>query len=209
MQNKFLKISVICTLVFIVLNELVGFTSAAVLPWLHNATDIDTQNLYHIQLNIQQVLAALTHLFFFLSALAMIVCNKRSALAWIGGGLLSLNGLFVFVRIIVRYILRLMENTETEALLYSNGISWAQLVAFCTALILIGVHYKSVGMIVTASLLTIMDIIKQVAWLVFITDVSAYMTYYSIISGILGIAVFVVELIYLILWIRQTKQKPI
>ena len=208
-MQKFLRTALIGSITFLVLNHLIVFVFSVLMPLLSEFAGIETYGWFRVKMESQQVMIIVTNIFFLLSAIALIMNNKRSALACIGGGLMGVYGLSVVVRNVLRYVYMLcgfeaLNNAEYNTLIYI-----VQIVLWCTALVLVALHYKNKAMLWLGIVMIILEIVTQTTWFLFLHEPTSYMGYYSMAAAVSGFALFVIELIYLVIWLRYTTPKSI
>ena len=197
MQNKILKGALVGTMVFSVLYELVALIGRFFLIRIaHLFTNIGL--VYDIYNNVQ--------LAFIIAGLALLLANRNSVSAVLGGGVLSLRALMLLSQAVLWCVYGILGNTAARNMIYPDWMSWTQIVLFVAAYCLIAMHYKSPVMLLLGIVAAVLKVVIQVLYTCFEHELMG-MTAYVTVSGIFGILVFATGLIYLICWLRKTSQK--
>ncbi|MBQ4018146.1 MAG: hypothetical protein II605_02765 [Paludibacteraceae bacterium] len=205
MQNKILKGALVGTMVFSVLYELVALIGRFFLIRIaHLFTNIGL--VYDIYNNVQNGLYGFTQLAFIIAGLALLLANRNSVSAVLGGGVLSLRALMLLSQAVLWCVYGILGNTAARNMIYPDWMSWTQIVLFVAAYCLIAMHYKSPVMLLLGIVAAVLKVVIQVLYTCFEHELMG-MTAYATVSGIFGILVFATGLIYLICWLRKTSQK--
>ncbi|MBQ1858426.1 MAG: hypothetical protein II140_01060 [Paludibacteraceae bacterium] len=205
MQNKILKGALVGTMVFSVLYELVALIGRFFLIRIaHLFTNIGL--VYDIYNNVQNGLYGFTQLAFIIAGLALLLANRNSVSAVLGGGVLSLRALMLLSQAVLWCVYGILGNTAARNMIYPDWMSWTQIVLFVAAYCLIAMHYKSPVMLLLGIVAAVLKVVIQVLYTCFEHELMG-MTAYVTVSGIFGILVFATGLIYLICWLRKTSQK--
>lgn len=205
MQNKILKGALIGTMVFSVLYELVALIGRFFLIRIaHLFTNIGL--VYDIYNNVQNGLYGFTQLAFIIAGLALLLANRNSVSAMLGGGVLSLRALMLLSQAVLWCVYGILGNTAARNMIYPDWMSWTQIVLFVAAYCLIAMHYKSPVMLLLGIVAAVLKVVIQVLYTCFEHELMG-MTAYVTVSGIFGILVFAAGLAYLILWFAQTKKQ--
>lgn len=205
MQNKILKGALVGTMVFSVLYELVALIGRFFLIRIaHLFTNIGL--VYDIYNNVQNGLYGFTQLAFIIAGLALLLANRNSVSAVLGGGVLSLRALMLLSQAVLWCVYGILGNTAARNMIYPDWMSWTQIVLFVAAYCLIAVHYKSPVMLLLGIVAAVLKVVIQVLYTCFEHELMG-MTAYATVSGIFGILVFAAGLAYLILWFAQTKKQ--
>ena len=205
MQNKILKGALVGTMVFSVLYELVALIGRFFLIRIaHLFTNIGL--VYDIFNHVQNGLYGFTQLAFIIAGLALLLANRNSVSAVLGGGVLSLRALMLLSQAVLWCVYGILGNTAARNMIYPDWMSWTQIVLFVAAYCLIAMHYKSPVMLLLGIVAAVLKVVIQVLYTCFEHELMG-MTAYVTVSGIFGILVFATGLIYLICWLRKTSQK--
>ena len=205
MQNKILKGALVGTMVFSVLYELVALIGRFFLIRIaHLFTNIGL--VYDIYNNVQNGLYGFTQLAFIIAGLALLLANRNSVSAVLGGGVLSLRALMLLSQAVLWCVYGILGNTAARNMIYPDWMSWTQIVLFVAAYCLIAMHYKSPVMLLLGIVAAVLKVVIQVLYTCFEHELMG-MTAYVTVSGIFGILVFAAGLAYLILWFAQTKKQ--
>lgn len=205
MQNKILKGALVGTMVFSVLYELVALIGRFFLIRIaHLFTNIGL--VYDIYNNVQNGLYGFTQLAFIFAGLALLLANRNSVSAVLGGGVLSLRALMLLSQAVLWCVYGILGNTAARNMIYPDWMSWTQIVLFVAAYCLIAMHYKSPVMLLLGIVAAVLKVVIQVLYTCFEHELMG-MTAYATVSGIFGILVFAAGLAYLILWFAQTKKQ--
>lgn len=205
MQNKILKGALVGTMVFSVLYELVALIGRFFLIRIaHLFTNIGL--VYDIYNNVQNGLYGFTQLAFIIAGLALLLANRNSVSAMLGGGVLSLRALMLLSQAVLWCVYGILGNTAARNMIYPDWMSWTQIVLFVAAYCLIAMHYKSPVMLLLGIVAAVLKVVIQVLYTCFEHELMG-MTAYVTVSGIFGILVFAAGLAYLILWFAQTKKQ--
>lgn len=205
MHNKVLKGALIGTMVFSVLYELVALIGRFFLIRIaHLFTNIGL--VYDIYNNVQNGLYGFTQLAFIIAGLALLLANRNSVSAMLGGGVLSLRALMLLSQAVLWCVYGILGNTAARNMIYPDWMSWTQIVLFVAAYCLIAMHYKSPVMLLLGIVAAVLKVVIQVLYTCFEHELMG-MTAYVTVSGIFGILVFAAGLAYLILWFAQTKKQ--
>ena len=205
MQNKILKGALVGTMVFSVLYELVALIGRFFLIRIaHLFTNIGL--VYDIYNNVQNGLYGFTQLAFIIAGLALLLANRNSVSAVLGGGVLSLRALMLLSQAVLWCVYGILGNTAARNMIYPDWMSWTQIVLFVAAYCLIAMHYKSPVMLLLGIVAAVLKVVIQVLYTCFEHELMG-MTAYATVSGIFGILVFAAGLAYLILWFAQTKKQ--
>lgn len=205
MHNKVLKGALVGTMVFSVLYELVALIGRFFLIRIaHLFTNIGL--VYDIYNNVQNGLYGFTQLAFIIAGLALLLANRNSVSAVLGGGVLSLRALMLLSQAVLWCVYGILGNTAARNMIYPDWMSWTQIVLFVAAYCLIAMHYKSPVMLLLGIVAAVLKVVIQVLYTCFEHELMG-MTAYATVSGIFGILVFATGLIYLICWLRKTSQK--
>lgn len=205
MHNKVLKGALVGTMVFSVLYELVALIGRFFLIRIaHLFTNIGL--VYDIYNNVQNGLYGFTQLTFIFAGLALLLANRNSVSAVLGGGVLSLRALMLLSQAVLWCVYGILGNTAARNMIYPDWMSWTQIVLFVAAYCLIAMHYKSPVMLLLGIVAAVLKVVIQVLYTCFEHELMG-MTAYATVSGIFGILVFAAGLAYLILWFAQTKKQ--
>lgn len=205
MHNKVLKGALVGTMVFSVLYELVALIGRFFLIRIaHLFTNIGL--VYDIYNNVQNGLYGFTQLAFIFAGLALLLANRNSVSAVLGGGVLSLRALMLLSQAVLWCVYGILGNTAARNMIYPDWMSWTQIVLFVAAYCLIAMHYKSPVMLLLGIVAAVLKVVIQVLYTCFEHELMG-MTAYATVSGIFGILVFAAGLAYLILWFAQTKKQ--
>ncbi|MBR6168171.1 MAG: hypothetical protein IKQ50_07055 [Paludibacteraceae bacterium] len=205
MHNKVLKGALVGTMVFSVLYELVALIGRFFLIRIaHLFTNIGL--VYDIYNNVQNGLYGFTQLAFIFAGLALLLANRNSVSAVLGGGVLSLRALMLLSQAVLWCVYGILGNTAARNMIYPDWMSWTQIVLFVAAYCLIAMHYKSPVMLLLGIVAAVLKVAIQVLYTCFEHELMG-MTAYTTVSGIFGILVFAAGLAYLILWFAQTKKQ--
>lgn len=205
MHNKVLKGALVGTMVFSVLYELVALIGRFFLIRIaHLFTNIGL--VYDIYNNVQNGLYGFTQLAFIIAGLALLLANRNSVSAVLGGGVLSLRALMLLSQAVLWCVYGILGNTAARNMIYPDWMSWTQIVLFVAAYCLIAMHYKSPVMLLLGIVAAVLKVVIQVLYTCFEHELMG-MTAYATVSGIFGILVFAAGLAYLILWFAQTKKQ--
>lgn len=208
MQNKMLKGALISTMVFSVLFELTGYFSPIMIRLLNRWFGFEFHSLYPILFGTQDGLFVCTQLSFMVAGLALLLGNRKSWVAVTGGGLMCLRSLMLLTQTTLWHVFDHMGNTIARDMVYSGWPAWTQIILFIVVYCLIAWHYDSKIMLALGICVAVLKVVIQV---LFVCTKSGDLgrTTYTIISGLLGILVFVAGLVYLILWFRETKKQKL
>ena len=205
MHNKVLKGALVGTMVFSVLYELVALIGRFFLIRIaHLFTNIGL--VYDIYNNVQNGLYGFTQLAFIFAGLALLLANRNSVSAVLGGGVLSLRALMLLSQAVLWCVYGILGNTAARNMIYPDWMSWTQIVLFVAAYCLIAMHYKSPVMLLLGIVAAVLKVVIQVLYTCFEHELMG-MTAYATVSGIFGILVLAAGLAYLILWFAQTKKQ--
>lgn len=205
MHNKILKGALIGTMIFSVLYELMVLVGRYFIVRIaHLFTDMGL--VYDIFNHTQNGLYGLTQLMFIIAGLAFLLANTKSLQAVLGGCVLSLRALMLLSQAIMWTVFGIMGNLEARSMIYPDWMSWSQIVLFVAAYCLIAWHYRSYAMLALGIAAAVFKIAIQVLFTCATHELMGW-TAYAIISGLLGLFVFIAGLVYLILWFVNAKKQ--
>lgn len=205
MENKTLRGAVITLLIALIVNECASMIGELLRMLLSKFADVDMSIWYTVIYSFTDVTFVLLLIAFIIAGIALLADRNRSALSAAGGGLLMVYGAVSLVRVIGFYICRWTNHYQAMGAMVHQAWFITLGLVFCAALLLIAVHYHDKGMIGLAIAVLVLRAMIRTAVLCYHHDLYSF-TIYVTIAGIIGIALFVVTLIYIIRWNKCLKK---
>lgn len=206
MQNKLLRASLLCAVIFLSIRELGFLLNGLIIRGLNYFfVDADVYSWHHVFWGVQDALFGVEQLSLLVAGLVLIIGAFKSIPALMGGIFLCSYSMFVDLRMVSYYIFREPGMQEVVSGLYAQWIIWPLIVLFAAAFICIALHYKSQAMLWLSVGMMLVRMVMQTAVVAMNHGWIGY-TWYSLITGIVGIVLFAFQLVVLILWFRKAKQ---
>lgn len=208
MENKTLRGAVITLLIALIAHECASMIGELVRMLLRKFADVDLSLWYDITYGFSDAMYVLLLIAYTIAGIALLADRNRSALSTAGGGLLTVFGAVSTLRVMAFYIFRWTNLHDAMMAMVHQSWFIALGLLLCTALILIAVHYHDKGMIglaITVAVLRACIRASVACYNHHVYSVTAYLT----IAGIIGLALFVVTLIYIIRWNKKLSHQPL
>ena len=204
MENKALRGSVIALLVVMVLNECVNLFGHLAHILLAKYTEMDHSTLNNIFFGANDVTYLILEVMFVIVGIMLIRHANKRVPALLGGGLLTFVGAVSVLRVMMYYIFRWTEHYPEMVAMCHYGWFIGVAVLMSTAYILIAAYYNDKSMMGLAIVYTVLALLFQAANVCNRLQVLSF-TAFTMIAGVVGLAIFIIALIYVIRWLKNTK----